>query len=60
MQPQTKSIVIGIIVLLILVVALKTCQRMKQIEIKQKINDDKTALSVEIKKEKPAEIEKPK
>jgi hypothetical protein len=39
-----------VIALLIAVVAVKSC---KKLEIKQKSTDDKSTLSIEIKKEKP-------
>lgn len=42
-----------VIVLLIAVAAVKSC---KKLEIKQKSTDDKSTLSVEVKKEKPEDI----
>ena len=39
-----------IIALIIAVVAIKSCQKL---EIKQKSTDDKSTLSIEVKKEKP-------
>jgi hypothetical protein len=53
MQMQPKKIIIAFVALIVLIVVIKACQRTKQIEVKQKVSDEKSALSVEIKKEKP-------
>lgn len=50
---KTQYIIGIIIALIVAAIVVKSC---KKIEIKQKNTDDKSSLSIEVKKEKPEDI----
>jgi len=53
---NTKYAVGIIIALVVVFIVLKSCEGTKKVEILQKSTDDKSTLTVEIKKEKPEDI----
>ena len=52
MNNQLKTIVVVGGVVIVLLLLFRGCERTKEIELKQKTNDEKTKISLEIKRDK--------
>ncbi len=53
MDSNQKNILIILVAIIVVAVVIRGCQRVKDVRIKQKNNDNESALSVKIEKEKP-------